>query len=249
MSLTKNEIKFIKSLQLKKFRDQHQQFVIEGEKVVNELFTQDKFSVKKVYYTEEFDVNLIPSNLESKLISNKDLDRITGFKKANKILAIANFNTISDIDFDENNLILILDNVKDPGNLGTIIRTADWFGITQIIVSENTVELYNPKVIQSSMGAIYRMNFHIKSLTNVITEFKNNDYTIYGAVMNGKNIYKTDIKAKSVLVMGSESHGISNEILNLTSDKITIPNFGKSESLNVAMASGILLSEYKKSEF
>jgi len=246
MSLTKNEIKFIKSLQLKKFRDQHQQFVIEGEKVVTELFSQQKFTIKTIYYTNEFDFSLIPTEVESVLISNKELERISGFKKPNKVLAIAEFNLDSNINYAENNLILLLDNVKDPGNLGTIIRTADWFGITQIIVSKNTVELFNPKVIQSSMGAIYRINFHIKELSSVLTEFKNKNYPIYGAVMHGENVYKTKLKSKSILVMGSESHGVSEEILDLVSDKITIQNFGKSESLNVAIATSILLSEFKR---
>ena len=246
MSLTKNEIKFIKSLQLKKFREQHQQFVIEGEKMVCELINQSKFEIKHIYITTDFDENLIPNHIQKTNISHKELDRITGFKKANKILAVVNFNNQKDINYDENNLILMLDDVKDPGNLGTIIRTADWFGITQIIGSPNTVELYNPKVIQSSMGAIYRINYVVSDLESTLNEFKSKNLPIYGAVIDGESIYKSLMKTKCVLVMGSESHGISDKIKSLLTHQISIPKFGLTESLNVAMATGILLNEYKR---
>lgn len=246
MSLTKNEIKFIKSLQQKKHREQNQCFVIEGEKMINELFQQTKFEVDSIYYTDEYDDSLIPSHINSQLISSKDLDRITGFKKANKILAITKSKIDVKPNYKEENLVLILDDINDPGNLGTILRTADWFGITQVIASKNTVELFNPKVIQSSMGAIYRINYFIRDLALELELIKKNKYSILGATLGGENVYKSEFQEKTALVMGSESHGLQEPILSLLDKEISIPNFGESESLNVAMATGILLSEYKR---
>jgi TrmH family RNA methyltransferase len=246
MSLTKNEIKLIKSLQNKRQREENKLFVIEGEKMVSELLEQKKFQIKCIYFTDDYDTDSIPSTINAEQITSKDLDRITGFKKANKVLAVVHQlqNTVP--NYSENNLVLILDDVNDPGNLGTIIRTADWFGITQIIASEKTVELYNPKVIQSSMGAVYRMNYIVSDLALEINNLKENNFNVAAAIINGKNIYNTTLSIKTALVMGSESHGVSDELLKLIDLEISIPNFGKTESLNVAMATGILLSEYKR---
>lgn len=246
MSLTKNEIKVLKSLQTKRQREESKLFVVEGEKMVGELFTQTKFEIKIIYFTEDYDVNLIPNTINSQQITTKDLDRITGFKKANKVLAVVKQQQHNTIDYSENNLILVLDDVNDPGNLGTIIRTADWFGITQIIASKKTVELYNSKVIQSSMGAVYRMNYVVTELIQEIHNLTENNFQVSGAIIKGNNIYKTKLPTKTALIMGSESHGISEELLKLIDLEISIPNFGQTESLNVAMATGILLSEYKR---
>ena len=246
MSLTKNEIKFLKSLQIKRQREENKLFVVEGEKMVNELLSQSKLKIKHIYYTEDYDSSLIPSSTSHTQISIKDLDRISGFKKANKVLVVVHQLQNTKIKYSEDNLILVLDDINDPGNLGTIIRTADWFGITQIIASKKTVELYNPKVIQSSMGAIYRMNYFINDLETEVIKLKENNFTITGAIIHGENIYKSKLPMKTALVMGSESHGISEDLLKLIDSKISIPNFGQSESLNVSMATGILLSEYKR---
>jgi TrmH family RNA methyltransferase len=246
MSLTKNEIKFIKSLHLKKNRSLEQLFIVEGEKLVKELFNQNKFKIKQVLITDDFDVNQIPANINYTFISNKDLERISALKSPNKVFAIVHQASHNQINFEEDNLILVLDDVNDPGNLGTIIRTADWFGVTQIIASKNTVELFNPKVIQSSMGAIYRVNYFVDELTEIIEKFKANNYSILGAIINGDNVYQSKLNKKSILVMGSESHGLSKQILSQITQNVTIPKYGQTESLNVAMATGILLSEYKR---
>ena len=246
MSLTKNEIKFIKSLQQKRNRDSEKLFIIEGEKMVGELLNQTKFSIQEVLYTEAYNHSIIPNKINARLITEKDLDRITGFKKANKVLAIVTQNNMVSPDYSENNLILLLDDVNDPGNLGTIIRTADWFGITQIIASKNTVELYNSKVLQSSMGAVYRMNYFVEDLNTIIPQLKLNEYKVLGATIDGKNVYKMDLPSKTALIMGSESHGLKPELLDNLDIQTSIPKFGKTESLNVAMATGILLSEYKR---
>jgi len=246
MSLTKNEIKFLKSLQTKKQRDLNKLFIVEGEKMVTELFNQSKFKIDTIYFTEEYDFSLIPNTIQSQLISTKDLERITGFKKANKVFAIVKQLQNNVVDYTEDNLILVLDDVNDPGNLGTIIRTADWFGVTQIIASKNTVELYNSKVIQSSMGAIFRMNYIVNDLSEEVINLKQNEYIVSGAIIHGENVYKAKLPSRMALIMGSESHGITDDLLKLLDLEISIPNFGKTESLNVAMATGILLSEYKR---
>ncbi len=246
MSLTKNEIKFIKSLHLKKNRATEQLFIVEGEKLVSELYNQNKFKIKNLFITSDYNSKQIPKHINYTLISNKDLERISTFKSPNKVLAVVHQIRQSQINFNDENLILVLDDINDPGNLGTIIRTADWFGITQIIASKNTVELFNPKVIQSSMGAIYRINYFIDDLKQIIIQLKQYHYNVFGAVIDGKNIYQTQFTKKSALIMGSESHGINIELLNEITQQVSIPKFGKTESLNVAMATGILLSEYKR---
>lgn len=247
MPLTKNEIKLIKSYHQKKYREQDNVFIVEGGKMVKELFTQSKFVIKNLYYTSDYNANLIPFDVEKTLISFKDLERISHLKSSNKVLAVVDQENNEEINFEENNIILALDCVNDPGNLGTIIRTADWFGITQIITTKETVELYNPKVIQSSMGAIYRINFIVSNnLPADLSKFKSLDYEIVGANMNGEDLYKSSSTKKTVIVMGSESHGISNEIESLLDKSVTIPKFGNTESLNVAMATGIILSEIKR---
>ncbi len=246
MSLTKNEIKFIKSLHIKKNRVEHALFIVEGEKLVSELLKQSKFKIQALYFTQKFDQNDIPNGVSSTLISDKDLSRISGFKTPNNVLAIVQQNQSTQVNFEASNLTLVLDDINDPGNLGTIIRTAEWFGITQIIASPNTVDLYNPKVIQASMGAIYRMNYLVSDLKSVLPNFLANGYDVLGAFIDGENVYQNAWPKKSVLVMGSESHGISDEISKLVSKQITIPKFGGTESLNVGIATGILISEYAR---
>lgn len=244
MSLTKNEIKLIKSLQIKKYRDNHQLFVIEGEKMVSELFNQDRFIIDTVFYTSDYPLEFIPTKCHSVQISNNELGRISGLKTPNKVLATVKMGHKPEINFNEENLVLLLDDVKDPGNLGTIIRTADWFGIKQIIASKKTVDLFNSKTLQSSMGAIYRMNFFYEDLFETVNDFKNNDFIISGASLTGDSIYEATFTPKTALIMGSESHGISDEINELLDQKLLIPQYGETESLNVAIATGILIGEY-----
>jgi len=244
MSLSKNEIKLIKSLQIKKYRDLHGLFVVEGVKLVNELLTQFHFKIDGIFYTSDFE-DSIPKNIHSFEITAKELERISGFKNPNKVLAVVKQPKENAINYTEDNLILVLDTVNDPGNLGTIIRTADWFGIRQIIASNPTVDLFNPKVIQSSMGAVYRIHFYRTELDQAITNLKENEFQIIGASLDGENVYKTDFVKKTALVMGSESHGISDLLQSKIDKNVLIPQFGKTESLNVAVATSILLSHYK----
>lgn len=171
MSLTKNEIKFVKSLQQKKFRDEHQMFIVEGEKMIHELFLQSKFKIKTVYHLENYILPETNLKFESCIVGKSDLERISGFKTPNKVLAVVYQNTKTSPLTDD--FILALDEVKDPGNMGTIIRTADWFGIKTIITSPTSVEIYNPKVVQSSMGAIFRIEIKEVEFDQTLLPFSN----------------------------------------------------------------------------
>jgi TrmH family RNA methyltransferase len=143
-------------------------------------------------------------------------------------------------------LVLALDGVSDPGNMGTIVRTAEWFGVSQLLLSENCVEMFNPKTVQSTMGSLFRIPFAVGQFEIRLQELKKNGYTLLGAHMEGESLYDHSFQPKTAFVMGSESHGISKDVQQLLHSHITIPCFGKAESLNVSMASGILLSEFRR---
>ncbi|MDP5158331.1 MAG: RNA methyltransferase [Flaviramulus sp.] len=237
--LSKNQIKLITSLKQKKYRQQHGLFVVEGIKTISELLNSN-FLLYELYTTEPF-------NFDAKkeiLISDGDLKKISFFRTPNKALAIFKIPDLKPIENE--GLILALDDVRDPGNLGTIIRLCDWFGITNLVCSKETVDCFNPKVIQSTMGSITRVNMSYIDLNNFLKE---TDLPIYGAFMEGENIYKKENIKTGILVMGNEANGISENIKALVNEKITIPRFGDlqaTESLNVATATAILLSEFKR---
>jgi TrmH family RNA methyltransferase len=248
LSLSKNEIKFIQSLQQKKFRDTEDLFVVEGIKLFQELITSESYEIEEILILEDSELidNLKPEHaLLLSIISQKDLERISGLKQPNQVLAVVKKNSVPEIDHQKDGLILFLDDIKDPGNLGTIIRTAEWFGVHQIICSTTSVELYNPKVVQASMGSLFRMNICQTDLIEALAAAKKNDFQLLCADMKGENLHTFDFKSKTALIMGSESHGVSDEIRAL-SQAITIPKYGSAESLNVAMACGIIMSYFKK---
>ena len=230
--ITKNQIKFIKSLSLKKNRIKEQLFIAEGEKIVSELLRSD-FEIKNIYATKEWKV----SNDNITQISNAELQRISNLKSPNKVLAVVQFKNHKIIKHD--GITLVLDEINDPGNLGTIIRMCDWFGVKQIICSKNTVDIFNPKVVQSAMGSAFRVQVNYTDLENYLSDITT---PIYGAFMDGKNLKEVKIPKSAHLVMGNEANGISAEINKLITDKVAIKNIGKSaESLNVAVATSILL--------
>ncbi|MBL6663651.1 MAG: RNA methyltransferase [Flavobacteriales bacterium] len=231
--LTKNQIKLIRSLSLKKNRLKHGLFIVEGEKLVNEVLSSD-WTVEAIYATKEWlGENAI-------IISNNDLSRISSLKTPNKVIAVVQIKKDS-LDIT-GNTVLALDGVKDPGNLGTIIRLADWFGVKDIICSDDCVDYLNPKVVQSSMGSFTRVNLHYTSLIDAFKKYS--DYKLFMTVLNGSPLSELTKDDKKIIVMGSESKGISKEILELTSEKITIPKSksSKAESLNVSVAAAIILS-------
>jgi RNA methyltransferase, TrmH family len=250
--ISKNQIKQIQALHLKKNREQENLFMVEGVKLVNE-FVQDKsFEVKSVYATEEYIQqykNLLNSNNVSYTeVSAEDLKKISLQTNPNQVLAI-----VVAKDFELNKKLLLssvtlyLDDIRDPGNLGTIIRIADWFGIKQVICSPNTTEVYNPKTLQASMGAILRTNVVYLPFSELekYTATELAEVPVYGALLKGENIYTNNLK-KGIIVIGNEANGISNEVLQYVSHPITIPAAGNngSESLNAANACGIICSEF-----
>jgi len=239
--LSKNQSKIITSLQQKKYRLQHQLFVAEGIKVINE-FLSSNYMLDELFCTEDCYATFRTFNPQ--IISEKELSKISNLSTPNKVLGI--FKIPVAFKPNEEGLILVLDGINDPGNLGTIIRLSDWFSISQIVCSKNTVDCYNPKVVQATMGSLARMSINYLDLQVFLKETQ---LPIYGAVMNGENVYSTGLEQNAVLVMGNESNGISEKISTLLTHKITIPRYNKetiTESLNVATATAILLNEFRR---
>ena len=238
--VSKNQIKLINSLQQKKYRKLHNLFIAEGKKVIQELIDAN-FSLEHLFVTKE---NLFDSKYNFELISDNDLKKISALTTANDCLAVFK---IKEVNFKvSSGLELALDNIKDPGNMGTIIRLCDWFGISKIVCTEETVDIYNPKVVQATMGSLARVEV---LYTNLADYLKTTDLEIFGTFMEGTNIYKTELPSKGIIVMGNEANGISTEIENLVTQKISIPRFGslqQTESLNVATATAVILSEFKR---
>lgn len=237
--LSKSQIKLITSLKQKKYRQQHGFFIAEGIKVIHELINSN-IKPHHIYSTIAFNFN---AKIET-LITEAELKKISNLKTPNKALTIFSIPKSKPVEF--NNLIVALDDVRDPGNLGTIIRLCDWFGVKDLLCSDTSVDCFNPKVIQASMGSISRVNI---SYVNLYDFLNDTQETKFGAFMNGTNIYKTKLPSKGILVLGNEANGISEEIENLMDEKISIPRFGElqtTESLNVATATAILLSEFKR---
>ena len=235
-TLSKNKIKWIRALRLKKNRTSEGLFIVEGEKMVTEIINSSPDKVRCVISTGEH----IDFNGETYQTTDKEMSQISGLQTPNKLLAVVEMPEFKNVASD---FILALDGVQDPGNMGTILRTADWFGIEEIVCSKSTVDIYNPKVVQSSMGSIFRIPVKYVDLEEYL---KATELPIYGALLEGDNIYNQTLKKKGVLVMGNEGNGISNSIQALIDSPIHIPRFGASESLNVAIATGIILSEFSR---
>jgi TrmH family RNA methyltransferase len=238
--LSKNQIKLITRLKQKKYRLQEGIFVAEGVKVINELL-QSSLTLNHVFSTVSFNID---ADLESS-VTESELKKISFLTTPNKALALFEIPEVKNINLST--LVVAIDAVRDPGNLGTIIRLCDWFGVKELVCSEDTVNCYNPKVIQATMGSITRVNI---SYVDLEAFLKDTEETVYGAFMDGDNVYKTALPSKGVLVMGNEANGISSVIEKLVTKRISIPRFGDlqaTESLNVATATAILLSEFKRS--
>ncbi len=239
--LSKNQSKLITSLQQKKYREQHQLFIAEGIKVVNELLSSN-YELNKLFCTEDCYTSF--ENFDPQIISEKELSKISNLSSPNKVLGL--FKIPDTYKTKEKGLVLVLDDINNPGNLGTIIRLSDWFGVSHIVCSNNTVDCYNQKVIQATMGSLTRVSIIYTDLEIFLKETK---LPIYGAVMNGINVYSTNLPQNAILVIGNESNGVSKTIESLVNTKITIPRFSKvtvTESLNVATATAILLNEFRR---
>lgn len=239
--ITKNQIRFVKSLQQKKCRIENNLFVVEGRKNVEELL-KSNFSVQTLYCSK---LKELPESAnEYEEVSDNDMKRMSGMKTPPGILALV---LVDNAVWKKktNGITILLDELKDPGNLGTILRTAEWFGVQRIICSNSSVEIWNPKVVQATMGAVFQIPVFYENLAEVIPEFKSKGVKICSAVLGGENLYQTQFHKDTVIIIGSESHGISKEIVELSDKLITIPSFGKSESLNASIACAIIVGEVK----
>ncbi|MEO0038697.1 MAG: hypothetical protein RIQ59_1908 [Bacteroidota bacterium] len=239
--VSKNQIKLITSLQQKKFRQLHKLFIAEGVKVIQELLDSN-FELEHLFVTESIFEKI---NKDSKsLISDAELKKISCLATPNNCLAL--FVIPADELPTANGLIVALDAVRDPGNLGTIIRLCDWFGVEQLWCNEQTVDLYNPKVVQATMGSLARVKVYYLDLEKQI---QNTNLPVFGTFMDGENIYQKQLPNEGILILGNEANGISGAIEKLVSERLSIPRFGnlqKTESLNVATATAIFLSEFKR---
>lgn len=246
--LSKSQISFIKSLHQKKYRKEKGYFIIEGIKSISELLNSD-YQLHSIYYTPKISATLpkISANINLFEVTETELAKISTLQTPQGILALVHLPAIRELDVKtlRNQFSLVLDDVQDPGNLGTIIRTADWFGIKNIICSENTVEAYNPKTVQSTMGSLCRVNIVYTSLSSFLNRV---EIPIYGALLNGESIYKTQWGNEGLILLGNEGHGISKELIEKIDVPITIPRFGKAESLNVAVSAAIFCSELRQAQ-
>lgn len=239
--VSKNQIKLITSLQQKKFRKEHKLFFAEGKKVIQELI-HSNFSLEYLFSTATVFPGIDPKKILT--ISETELKKISALTTPNDCLAV--FKQPESKSINPSGLIVALDDIRDPGNLGTIIRLCDWFGITELVCSEETADIYNPKVVQATMGSIARVNVNYVNLEKFINETQ---LPVFGTFMDGENIYKSSLPKEGIIIMGNEANGISPEIEKVVKNRLTIPRFGdlqQTESLNVATATAIILSEFKR---
>ena len=253
--ISKNQIKFIKGLELKKFRKSSQSFVAEGPKLILDIlpYFQCKILIAKTEWLRNHtkETSLYCKSTEIIEVNEEELLRVSFLKSPQEVLGVF---TIPHHEMDLHScalqrLCLALDDVQDPGNLGTIIRIADWFGIEDIFCSPGTADVYNPKTVQATMGAIARVRLHYLPLAETLQQTEC-DYPIYGTLLEGKNIYERDLKNNGLIIMGNEGKGLSPEIRRLVTDSLYIPSYPTdrptSESLNVAIATAIVCAEFRR---
>ena len=242
--ISKAEIKQVRLLHQKKYREEKRLFIAEGPKLVNEL-VGSTFPVKEIFATKEFQVP--SSKFQVQVINEKELIQISALATPNQVLGVFE---IPDMKLNheslKNELVLALDDIRDPGNLGTIIRIADWFGIKNILCSETCVDLFNPKVMQATMGSIARVNVYFVDLENSLT-ILSRSMPVFGSTIDGANIYTQELTSNGIILIGNESKGVSGNILKLASEKISIPSFSSgADSLNAAIATAVICSEFKR---
>lgn len=250
--LSKHVTKIVQSLEKKKFRDKYNLFKIEGEKLVQELLLSDLKINTLLAYPEWIARNrnscTLPKIIE---VDAREMGLISNFQSLPEVIALA---SIPEYTYSEEEIIhslsLVLNGIQDPGNLGTILRVADWFGVRHIFCDRDCASVYNPKCVQASMGAVFRVKTHYTELLPLLQKFNTPDFPCYGTFLNGENIYKVRLSRQGFIVMGNEGSGIRSEIEQLIQYKLTIPSFAhnaySTESLNVGVATGIILSEFKR---
>jgi TrmH family RNA methyltransferase len=245
---SKSTISFLRSLQQKKFRNEEGVFIVEGPKMVSEVLKSD-FKVRQLFATSNWtpDQHL---SLEVEILSEAEMERVSGHQTPNKVLAVVEMPLLQGpVNMLSQGLHLLLDQIQDPGNLGTIIRIADWFGISYVICSPDTADVFNPKVIQASMGSVFNVKVHYTSLADVLLKnAAGNKWPVYATLLSGENIYNADFAESSFVILGNESRGVNPVLNSFITQGIHIPRpsnkQSKAESLNVAVAAGIVCSEY-----
>jgi RNA methyltransferase, TrmH family len=252
--LSKNKIKLIRSLENKKFREKEKLFIVEGEKLIDELLYSgsviEQIFATEVWMAKKSKAVTSLSNIIEK-VTAQEMEKISLLKSASPVLGLVTMpRTQLNTEDLKNNLSLVLDSVQDPGNLGTIIRIADWFGIESIICSEDSVDVYNPKVVQSTMGAIFRVKVHYMPLEELFSLNKELKLPVYGTLLDGDNIYTQPLSQSGLIVMGNESKGISPTHQQFITNKLFIPFYPegeqRSESLNVGIATAIVCAEFRR---
>ncbi|MCE6990230.1 RNA methyltransferase [Dyadobacter sp. CY323] len=247
--LSKNRIKYINSLKIKKYRQAHQAFIVEGAKSVLELMDSD-FEIEFVLATEEFQQKystiLSRHNAAIETATIVGLETVGSFQTNDSCLAVAKTKENAFLSLNEAEYVLILDDVRDPGNLGTIIRVADWYGITKIVCSEDTTDFYNPKVIAASKGSFTRIKIYYTDLATYLADQAHNQNVI-GAFLGGESLYEFPFSANGgFIVMGNESNGIGAGVEPFITHKVTIPRVGEAESLNVGIATAVMLDNMRR---
>lgn len=250
--ITKQQIEFIRSLAHKKGREEGKCFVAEGEKLVLDLL-KTKLNLRTIYYVAA--VTSLPKHFAGPekyiQLSSKEMERISAFKTPSNVLALFEIPSYQEVELSTlDDLGLVLDGIQDPGNLGTIVRTADWFGITDVYCSPECADLYNPKCVQSTMGALARVRVHYTGLTELARIARSQQIPVYGTFMDGENLFQTELATPALIVMGNEGKGISSGLVPLLTKKITIPAYppGKNqlESLNVAISAAVICAEFRR---
>ncbi len=251
--ISKNQIKLVKRLEQSKYRRIEGLFIAEGPKLVGELLAA-KFIPKIIFATQEWTSPFYKVLIESKLINQineSELCNLSLQQHPNQVIGLfSQCERTLPNDLGKHSLVLALDGIQDPGNMGTICRIADWFGIEDIICSNNTVDVYNPKAIQATMGAIARIRIHYCNLPDYLVNALKQDIPVYGTFLKGENIYTTPLDSNGIIVMGNEGNGISSDVSRYVSKRVLIPNYPNgritTESLNVAVATAITVSEFRR---
>jgi TrmH family RNA methyltransferase len=250
--LTNNKIKLIKSLEFKKFRKQYQAFVVEGEKMLLELL-ESNYTIQELYVTEAFFQkyqHTHPKLEQALLLSEAELKKASQLQTATHGLAVVEMNQNQEINLNPKDLYLALDNIQDPGNLGTLIRTALWFGVETIFCSPDTVDVYNPKVIQATMGAVFKIQVIYSDLNVLVQQARIAKLPLMGTQLNGNNIYTSQVPKNGIIFMGNESKGLSDELAEMLDLSLKIPAFpeqsNRMESLNVSVAAALVLAEFRR---
>ena len=245
--ISKSKVTYLKSLQQKKFRKIHQAFLVEGEKSTAELLLSD-FQIESLYCTDQFyqkyQKDIKTKSVDFEIVTSDDLKQAGVFSSNQSALASVIIPYNHQVFPKNNEFVLVLDGVQDPGNMGTIIRIADWYGIDKIVCSEDTVDLYNPKVIAATMASFIRIKVFYTDLEDYFSKFK--EIPVYGALLSGDNIHESTFDKQAFILMGNEAHGIRDSLMPFIHQKISIPRFGKAESLNVAMATAIICDNLRR---